>query len=164
LANWFYKDVNENNIYVPTVRGGQMEGKDVKEMQSSFSKVYARKAQLTDRFYLHLFALLPEVETLFGGDFSKQKEMFAAMLTYCLKGVVNNQSLTLAGESLARTHGRYCLGPRETEIAGRAMMAALEDVLGPDLTPEQRVVWEQAIASVMQLLQPEPQSNSVPHS
>lgn len=144
------------------LRGGQMEGKDVKEMQSSFSKVYARKAQLTDRFYLHLFALLPEVETLFGGDFSKQKEMFAAMLTYCLKGVANSQSLPQARAGLVKVHARFNLGPREMELAGKAVMAALEDVLGNDLSTKQREIWEQAISGVMQLLLAETDTKLAP--
>jgi len=134
-----------------------MEGNDVKEMQSSFSLIYARKAELAERFYVHLFELLPEVERLFGGDFAKQKEMFSAMLTYCLKGVANNQSMTHARDSLSLTHGRYNLGRQETALAGKAVMAALEDVLGNDLTREQVSVWEQAIAGVMDLLHAEPE-------
>lgn len=129
-----------------------MEAKDVEEMQSSFSKIYARKAELAERFYVHLFVLLPEVEHLFGNDFSKQKEMFASMLTYCLKGVTNNQSMIHTGISLAKTHARYRLGPREIELAGKAVIAALQDVLGDDLTQAQGEVWEQAITGVMQLL------------
>lgn len=141
-----------------------MEARDIEEMRSSFTRIYARKAELAERFYVHLFALLPEVEPLFGDDFSKQKEMFASMLTYCLKGVANNQSLIHTADTLARTHARYHLGSRETALAGQAVMAALEDVLGSDLTPEQSAVWERAIADVMQLFQAANQLDSEPQS
>lgn len=132
-----------------------MEAQDIEVMQSSFAKIYARKAELAERFYAHLFALLPEVEQLFDGDFAKQKEMFASMLTYCLKGVANNQSMAHTGASLAKTHARYGLGAQETEMAGRAVMAALQDVLGDELSPEQVAVWKQAVQGVMQLIQAE---------
>jgi hemoglobin-like flavoprotein len=129
-----------------------MDASDIQEMQASFSKIYAKKAELAERFYVHLFTLLPEVEPLFDNDFAKQKEMFASMLTYCLKGVAHNKSLTHTGTTLAKTHARYGLGPRETEMAGRAVMAALQDVLGDELTSEQRDIWEEAVRGVMQLI------------
>ncbi|OIQ40331.1 MAG: hypothetical protein BM558_11495 [Roseobacter sp. MedPE-SW] len=129
-----------------------MDPNDVDEMRSSFSTIFARKAELAERFYSHLFVHLPEVEELFGDDFSKQKEMFASMLTYCLKGVANSQSMPHAQAGLIKIHARFNLGSREMELAGKAVMAALEDVLGNDLSPKQRAVWEQAISGVMQLL------------
>lgn len=129
-----------------------MEAKDIEVMQASFATIYARKAELAERFYVHLFDLLPEVEPLFDNDFAKQKEMFASMLTYCLKGVANNQSLSHTGVTLAKTHARYGLGAHETKMAGKAVMGALQDVLGDDFSPEQCAVWGQAVQSVMQLI------------
>jgi|GEM_PF-1404074 len=139
-----------------------MDPRDVDEMRSSFPTIFARKAELADRFYSHLFVHLPEVESLFGDDFSKQKEMFAAMLTYCLKGVANSQSLPQARAGLVRVHARFNLGPREMELAGKAVMAALEDVLGNDLSTKQREIWEQAISGVMKLLLAETDTNLAP--
>ncbi|MEP2715095.1 globin domain-containing protein [Pseudophaeobacter sp.] len=128
-----------------------MESMDVKEMQSSFSEIYAKKAELAERFYVHLFDQMPEIEALFSDDFAKQKEMFASMLTYCLRGAVDNRSLIHAGDTLAKTHAQYNLGPREAEMAGKAVMAALVDVLGDDLSAAQAIVWQQAIARVMRM-------------
>lgn len=129
-----------------------MKAKDVELVESSFAAVYGRKAELTERFYIHLFTFMPEAEQMFGNDFSKQKEMFATMLTYCIKGLVDQRSLHLAGESLAKTHLRLQLGAREADIAGRAVMTALEDVMGAALSCEQKAAWQRAINRVMHLV------------
>lgn len=130
----------------------RMKATDIDLVQASFAAIYARKAEVAERFYIHLFSLMPEVEALFGRDFSKQKEMFASMLTYCIKGLADRNSLDLAGDGLAKTHARLRLGARETEIAGRAVMAALEDVMGETLNVEQRAAWQRAITRVMQMM------------
>lgn len=135
---------------------------DIDLVESSFAAVYARKAELAERFYVHLFSLMPEAEALFGDDFSKQKEMFATMLTYCIKGLVARSSLGHAGTSLAKTHARLNLGPRETDIAGRAVMAALEDVMAENLTDEQRAAWQRAISRVLRMMVPEPSATDAP--
>ncbi|MCD9147980.1 globin domain-containing protein [Pseudophaeobacter flagellatus] len=129
-----------------------MDPKDIEEMQASFASIYGRKAEFADRFYVHLFARMPEAEAMFVGDFAKQKEMFAAMLTYCLKGISDHKSLVHAGDALAKTHARFDLGAREAELAIDAMMAAFDDVLGGDLAPTQREVWRLAITRIAGLV------------
>lgn len=129
-----------------------METQDIDELQSSFSTVFAHKADLAERFYHHLFILLPEVKPLFGTDFLKQKEMFASMLTSCLKGMVSKQNLSHVGETLARVHAEFALGPKETDLAGKAMMAAFKDILGQDLTPAQSEAWQKAADRVMGMM------------
>ena len=61
----------------------EMNHRDIEDIRASFSAAYARKAALGDRFYLHLFRILPETKCLFAGDRSRQKELFASMLTCC---------------------------------------------------------------------------------
>jgi len=107
-----------------------MKSLDIDLVQSSFAAIYARKAEIAERFYIHLFVLMPEAKAMFGDEFSKQKEMFASMLTYCIKGLADQSSLGHASSNLAKTHARFNLGTREADIAGNALMAALEDVMG----------------------------------
>jgi len=76
--------------------------------------------------------------------------------------VANSQSLPQARAGLVRVHARFNLGPREMELAGKAVMAALEDVLGNDLSTKQREIWEQAISGVMKLLLAETHTNLAP--
>lgn len=129
-----------------------MEKSDIEELQSSFSTVFAHKGELAEQFYRHLFAKMPEVEAWFGDDFPKQKEMFAAMLTSCLKGMVSNQDLHEVGDKLTRVHSEFNLGPREMELAAQALMAALRDVLGKDLSPQQNAAWKRAADRVMGIM------------
>lgn len=129
-----------------------METRDIDELQSSFSAVFAQKADLAERFYHHLFVLLPEVKPLFGADFLKQKEMFASILTSCLKGMVSNQNLSDVSNTLTRVHAEFDLGPREMDLAGQAMMAAFKDILGQDLTPTQSAAWQKAADRVMGMM------------
>ncbi len=126
-----------------------MNYRDIEDIQISFSAAYARKAELGERFYLHLFRLLPETERFFAGDHSKKKEVFASMLTCCLKSMVNSQRPTHTCTTLATTYSRVGFGLREEEGASRALMAALDDVMGRDLSETQSAIWRRAVARVM---------------
>ncbi|MGR3622269.1 globin domain-containing protein [Pseudophaeobacter sp.] len=132
--------------------GDGMETRDIEELQSSFSTVFARKGELTEQFYCHLFTMMPEAKSLFKNDFHKQKEMFTSMLTNCLKTMVSNQNLSHVKDTLTKTREQFNIGPDEAGLAGEAMMAALEDVVGGDLSPAQKAAWKKAVDRVMQMM------------
>lgn len=129
-----------------------MKTTDIELVQSSFAAIYARKAELADRFYFHLFSQAPDVEHLFGSNFSKQKEMFASMLTYCIKGLTDQKNMDLVGGGLARVHARLNLGEREFAFARGALLASLQDVMGEKLSQEQSDAWTRAISRMMQMM------------
>ncbi|WP_171173021.1 globin domain-containing protein [Ruegeria sp. HKCCD8929] len=114
-------------------------------VQNSFARVFARKGELTERFYHHLFKNMPEAEGLFHGDFMVQKEMFATMLAASVRSLIDKGSFHDVGIALAESHARFNLTATQLQCAASSLMAALRDVMGDDLTPEEEGAWNEAV-------------------
>lgn len=125
-----------------------MTPEEIHSVQQSFAGVYARKADLAERFYVHLYARLPEARAMFKNDFVKQKSMLTAMVASCVKNLGDRRTLEGLGDQLHRVHSHLNLSVRQTDAAKRALIAALRDVLGPDLDPETEAAWSRAISLV----------------
>jgi hemoglobin-like flavoprotein len=137
-----------------------MDSYDIALVQSSFSRVFARKAELTERFYTHLFTCMPEVEPLFRGDFVKQKEMFATMLASTVRSLSNYQSFTQLAQILAQSHARFELTEAQMTNAAQSLMAALHDVMAGKLTPEEEAAWTRAIIKLTSMMVTRPATNA----
>lgn len=129
-------------------RGKVMRPQDIQSVQQSFAGIFARKADLAERFYVHLYTRLPEARRLFRNDFVKQKSMLTAMVAACVKNLDDRQALGELATQLLGTHAHLGLGARETEAAKRSLIAALRDILGADLDPETEAAWSRAISLV----------------
>lgn len=129
-----------------------MNTKQVQLIQTGFPVIFAKKAELTDRFYFHLFECLPEVEPLFSNSFPKQKEMFASMLASSVRGLVGGDSLHRLGEQLAQSHARFNLSSRQLDAAAWSLMQALRDVMGDALPPEEESAWEEAVTRLTRMM------------
>ncbi|WP_291729319.1 globin domain-containing protein [Leisingera sp. F5] len=125
-----------------------MELQEVQHVQQSFAGVFARKADLAERFYVHLFTRLPEARGMFHGNFVKQKAMLMAMIAACVRNLDDPRTLAELSSQLHQAHTHLQLGARESEAAKRALIAALRDVLGPALDPETETAWTSAINQV----------------
>jgi len=122
-----------------------MNTQDIRTVQQSFAGAYVRKADLAERFYVHLFTRLPEARGMFSGNFSKQKTMLTAMVAACVSNLDDQFTLEELAAQLARKHAPLGLTVQEAEAAKRALIAALRDVLGPDLDPQTEDAWGRAI-------------------
>ncbi len=125
-----------------------MDSSDIALVQSSFARVFARKAELADRFYAHLFTRMPEVESLFRGDFVKQKEMFATMLASTVRSLSNYESFSQLAQMLVQSHARFALSEVQMTNAAHSLEAALHDVMEGKLTPEEESAWTRAIVKL----------------
>ncbi|KIC19783.1 globin domain-containing protein [Leisingera sp. ANG-Vp] len=125
-----------------------MNTQEIDCVQQSFAKVFARKAELAERFYVHLFARMPEARALFRGDFIKQKTMLTAMIAACVGNLEDGRTLQDLGKKLIEVHAHLNLDVRETEAAKRSLIAALRDVLGAELDPVTEAAWGRAIGLV----------------
>ncbi|MEW2912269.1 globin domain-containing protein [Leisingera sp. JC11] len=125
-----------------------MGPQQIQHVQQSFAGIFARKADLAERFYVHLFTMLPEVRVMFRGNFVKQKMMLTTMIASCVRNLDDPRTLEDIGAQLAQEHAHLELGPHETEAAKRALIAALRDVLGAELDPETESAWASAISRV----------------
>lgn len=126
--------------------GNRMDGNEVSLeqaalVQGSFARVFARKGEMTDRFYAHLFVLLPEAEPFFKDGFAHQKEMFASVLVSLVRSLSNPEEIDKMGDYLSARHARFKLDAEKMACAVEALMRALGDVLGGDLTAKEESAW-----------------------
>ena len=129
-----------------------MDSSDIALVQTSFARIFARKAELTERFYVHLFAKMPEVEPLFHGDFVKQKEMFTTMLASTVRSLANYESFAQLAEVLAKSHARFNLSQAQMQNAAQSLVAALHEVMEGKLTPEEEAAWTRAITKLTSVM------------
>ncbi|MBY6067290.1 globin domain protein [Leisingera aquaemixtae] len=125
-----------------------MQPQDIQHVQKGLAAIFARKADLAERFYVHLFTRLPEARAMFRGNFVKQKAMLMGMIAACVRKLDDPQALAALSGQLLQAHAHLDLGARETDAARRALMAALRDVLGADLDLESEAAWNRAISLV----------------
>lgn len=122
-----------------------MENIQVQQIQASFTRVFARKAAVAERFYHHLFTELPEVKPLFKGDFSRQRDMFEAMLARTVRELTKPGGLQDISEYLIKTHANLQLTDEQLKAGGKAFAAAIEDALGEEISQSEKAAWEEAI-------------------
>ncbi|SLN13697.1 Bacterial hemoglobin [Falsiruegeria litorea R37] len=137
-----------------------MDSSDIALVQASFARIFARKAELTDHFYKHLFARIPEVESLFQGDFIKQKEMFTTMLASTVRSLSNYESFEQLAKILASNHARFHLSEAHMQNAAQSLVAALHEVMEGKLTPEEEAAWTRAIIKLTSMMVTRPAKNA----
>ena len=129
-----------------------MNSDDCALVQRSFARVFARKAHLADRFYHHLFRGNPKARALFGGNMSRQKEMFTTMLTSSVRSMSDSDSFDALADRLADSHARFHLTQEDLSVAVQALIGALRDVLGNELSEQEAQAWQQAITRLTRMM------------
>lgn len=130
-----------------------MNPEQIALVQDSFRKVVPIAATAADLFYDRLFAIAPEVRTLFPDDLKEQKRKLIAMLATAVTNLHQVDTIALAVADLGRRHDDYGVKPEHYEPVGAALLWTLEQGLGPDFTPPVREAWTGAyllLAGVMQ--------------
>lgn len=129
-----------------------MKSPQIALVKSSFARVFARKAELADRFYCHLFEALPDARQLFKGDFVAQKEMFASVLAASLRSLSDPPGFEALGRQLARSHARFQLTAEQMKCAANALVAALDDVMADDLSADEIQAWSAAFNRLTEMM------------
>ena len=116
-------------------------------VRSTWSEIAPRTDEVSRDFYARLFELDPEARALFDGtDMDALRAKF--MHTIATMVAVLDDPGVLVSESvpLGRRHGGYGVRARDYELAGTALMDALERVLGDRWTRETRDAWRELYA------------------
>lgn len=135
-------------------KGSELDDFDVKRLQGSFPRVFARKAQLAERFYAYLFDQLPEVKPLFSAGMSRQREMFSAMLASSVQALSDPEETSEKIRYLRASHARLELTPAQLQAGANALMGALLEVLGEELSDEEVSSWARAIVLLVRAMAP----------
>ena len=94
-------------------------------LHASFATVFNKKTDIAGRFYENLFRDAPEARGLFSDDLTRQKEMFASMLTEIVSCAETPVAFADKVKSLGESHKRYKIPAAHFDIAGKALLGAL---------------------------------------
>ncbi len=118
-----------------------LPAKDIMLVRASFAMVVPIQTAVTDLFYDRLFAIAPELRTLFPADLTEQKLKLIAMLATGVGKLNDLASLAPILKGLGARHAGYGTTAHHYEMVAEALLWALERGLGDAFTPEVRAAW-----------------------
>jgi hemoglobin-like flavoprotein len=130
-----------------------MTPEQVKLVQDSFAKVVPIAGTAADLFYDRLFAIAPEVRSLFPSDLTEQKKKLMQMIATAVTNLHQVDKIISAVEDLGRRHVGYGVTAKHYEPVGAALLWTLEQGLGAAFTPPVKAAWTETymtLAGVMQ--------------
>ena len=124
-----------------------MDAKQIELVQRTFEQRVRPIAQEAgEMMYLRLFEIEPSLKPLFKGDIKRQGEMLMTAIGLAIQSLDQPEKVALVTKDLGARHYGYGVQPGYYNIFGAALMWALEQVIGPDFTPEVKEAWGEAYA------------------
>lgn len=118
-----------------------MTPRQIDLVQSSFRSVLLVSETTSELFYARLFAIEPELHSLFTGDMKQQAKMFMHALGAAVAWLNNFNSVVPSLEALAQRHLNYGVKSEHYAAMEEALLWALERALGEGFTDEVRSAW-----------------------
>jgi hemoglobin-like flavoprotein len=129
-----------------------MTPRQIELVEASFQRVAAEADKAADIFYERLFAVSPEVRALFSPDLDAQKKKLMQTLETAVANLRQLDSVVPAIREMGRRHATYGVTVPQYALVGGALIWTLQQMLGPDFTPEMRAAWTEVyttLATVM---------------
>ena len=128
-----------------------MDQEQIQLVQRTFErKVRPIAQEAGEMMYLRLFEIEPSLKPLFKGDIKRQGEMLMTAIGLAIQSLDQPDKVKATVQELGKRHAGYGVQPSYYNIFGAALMWALEQVIGPDFTPEVRTAWGEAYAILAQ--------------
>ena len=121
-------------------------------LHASFATVFNKKTDIAGRFYENLFRDAPEARGLFSDDLTRQKEMFASMLTEIVSCAETPVAFADKVKSLGESHKRYKIPAAHFDIAGKALLGALSVELDGLLSSAEMRAWNLAAEAMTEAM------------
>ncbi len=121
-------------------------------VQASFAELGPHTPDLAARFYERLFAAAPALRTMFSEDPAVQKSLFVSELGVIVRSISRFDAFVARARDLGARHDGYGVTYVDYEIAGRALLEALADTLGPAFTDELHDAWRLAFDLVAETM------------
>jgi hemoglobin-like flavoprotein len=118
-----------------------MTPSQVSTLRTSFQQLAPSASEAASIFYDELFRLDPELRELFPSDMSPQKNKFVQMLGTVVRCLDNVSSISDHVADLGRRHAAYDVRESDYVTVGKALLAMLRRVLGPEYTAEIQDAW-----------------------
>lgn len=117
-------------------------------LRRSFAAILPTADATAARFYDNLFASNPPLRTLFPGDLKAQRAKFVQMIGGAV-GLADKPHVLLPMlRHLGARHAADGVRPEHYGAVGTALIATLEQALGPAFDSETRTAWEMLYALV----------------
>jgi hemoglobin-like flavoprotein len=121
-------------------------------VQSTFSSLAPRGAEVASLFYQRLFALDPELRELFQGDMTVQGKKLMQMLGLVVQAICRFYEVVPAVQELGRRHVEYGVKADDYQTVGAALLETLELGLGSAFTPAVRKAWTAAYEAIAETM------------
>lgn len=118
-----------------------MKEQHIQLVKDSFAKVAPIQVQAAALFYQRLFEIAPEVRPLFKGDMESQGKKLMNMLATAVEHLSNLDSLLPVVSDMARRHVDYGVLPEHYPLVGEALIWALKQGLGDELSAKDEEAW-----------------------
>jgi hemoglobin-like flavoprotein len=121
-------------------------------VQTSFATLGPHTSVLAARFYERLFGVAPSVQSMFMEDPVVQESLFVSELETIVTAISQFDVFVARARDLGARHAKYGVTWVHYETAGRVLLEALGDTLGPAYTDELRDAWRLAFDLVAETM------------
>jgi nitric oxide dioxygenase len=125
---------------------------DIDVLRDTFRRLAAEPELTGMMFYDRLFAMAPELRSMFPADLEQQAVKLMSMLGAVVARIHDHGALTPLVSDLGRRHAGYGVQPAHYELVGEALLWALGQRIGPDFQRDAYETWRRtyvALAEVM---------------
>jgi class 3 adenylate cyclase/hemoglobin-like flavoprotein len=120
--------------------------------QGSIGQLLEDSSAFSTLFYNNMFAMRPELESLFVNGTSAQGEMPTHMLRSVVSGLGRRKYVALGLQTLGRQHVGYGVADDDYRIFRSAMLKTVDDVLGTHVSSEMRKSWADTLDLILGLM------------
>lgn len=110
-------------------------------VRQTWAKAAAAHYDMARLFYGRLFKIAPETKPLFKDDMAQHGRKLVATLAFVIDHLSDERTLVSAAQDLAVRHLNYNVEKHHYAFVGEALLWTLEELLGPDFTPEVAKAW-----------------------
>ena len=119
------------------------------QAQRSIARLLDDHTEFAERFYANMFAMQPELETLFVNGVGAQGAMLSHMLRSVVSGLERRKHVTIGLQTLGRRHVGYGVDPAHYETFRVAMLKTIGDALGAGMTSEVEESWSRTLDVIL---------------
>jgi hemoglobin-like flavoprotein len=118
-----------------------MNQEQIRMVQESFDQFFPHAAEISARFYEHLFRIDPSMRSLFRADIASQSRKFMVMLRITVKGIDRIEQIRPVLVDVGKRHHIYGVADKQYAPMRDALMLACQEEMGAAFTSELREAW-----------------------
>jgi hemoglobin-like flavoprotein len=125
-----------------------LSNEDIWLVQDSLPLVTEHFEPASEVFYENLFAIAPELRSMFRDDLAGQGMRFMTTLSTIAAVLDNPEARAAQIGALAKGHAQLGIEPAHFAPMGSALLVTLGETLGPAFTPQLQQAWREAYDTI----------------